>query len=420
MDTPRGVWVLRAHPVAGNSAPGLSLLAHVLQGGYTHKGVEGLALWCCRSAWPGRCRPAPGGSRACRAGAGGRCRGAAGRPGCAAPARPARGAAVAGRAAAGRRRAGRGHAGRCRGAAGRPGHLAVLRGGAKDGGRANLPANCGRQREQSCRTGPGTDNLQNGINNIEPDQGPEAAAGTEREQRGGGGGNRSGTGGNRKDRTPSLFSLLSRRIGPAALVAPVGGVVMDTPRGVWVLRAHPVAGNSAPGLSLLAHAPQGGVVSVGNRARDSPGLSLWRTSADTGERCASGCLLPPSPARGAAVAGRAAAGRRRAGQGRGPASWCRWLVPCASSGPPCRPVRWVRQPGCGGATGPAGPDVGTLRGWRCWPGRRRAGRGRAGPAAGGRRRGAAGQPGCAAPARPARGAAVAGRAAAGRRRAGRG
>ena len=115
---------------------------------------------------------------------------------------------------------------------------------------------------------------------------------------------------------------------------------------------------------------------MGNRARDSPGLSLWRTSADTGERCASGCLLPPSPARGAAVAG-----RRRAGQGRGPASW--WSVPSASSRPQrrrsCRPVRWVRQPGCGGATGPAGPDVGTSRGWRCWPGRRRAGRGR-GPA----------------------------------------
>ena len=125
---PRGVWVLRARPVAGNSAPGLSLLAHVLQGGNTHKGAEGLALWCCRSAWPGRCRPAPGGSRACRAGAGGRCRGAAGRPGCAAPARPARGAAVAGRAAAGRRRAGRGRAGRRCGAAGRTGHLAVLRG----------------------------------------------------------------------------------------------------------------------------------------------------------------------------------------------------------------------------------------------------------------------------------------------------
>ena len=36
----------------------------------------------------------------------------------------------------------------------------------------------------------------------------------------------------------------------------------------------------------------------------------------------------------------------------------------------------VRQPGCGRATGPAGPAVGRLRGWRCWPGRRRAGRGR--------------------------------------------
>ena len=40
-----------------------------------------------------------------------------------------------------------------------------------------------------------------------------------------------------------------------------------------------------------------------------------------------------------------------------------------------RPVRCVRQPGCGRATGPAGPDVGTSRGWRCWPGRRWAGRG---------------------------------------------
>jgi hypothetical protein len=96
-----------------------------------------------------------------------------------------------------------------------------------------------------------------------------------------------------------------------------------------------------------------------------------------------GATGPAGPDVGTSRGWRCWPGRRRAGRGRGPASWCRWPVPSASSGPQrrrsCRPVRWVRQPGCGGATGPAGPDVGTSRGWRCWPGRRRAGQGR-GPA----------------------------------------
>ena len=92
----------------------------------------------------------------------------------------------------------------------------------------------------------------------------------------------------------------------------------------------------------------------------------------TAGRCRPGC--------GIGSAGLAAAVRLLACRGAGAAGRTgAELVEVGTSassgtqgGRSCRVVRRVRQPGCGCAAWPAGPAVGTSRGWRCWSGGSRA------------------------------------------------
>ena len=170
---------------------------------------------------------------------------------------------------------------------------------------------------------------------------------------------------------------------------------MDTPRGVWVLRAHPVAGNSAPGLSLLAHAPQGGLCRWATEQGippASPFGALLRTLANAARVGASFPLprpevlplpagaglgkvegLPPGGRCPAPAAGRS--GADRAGR-------CAGCVSLAAAAPRGRQARtWARRGA--GAAGRAGAGLVGVEGLPP---------------------GAAvllGQPGCAAPACPA-------------------
>lgn len=148
-------------------------------------------------------------------------------------------------------------------------HLAVLRGCAKDRERANLPAKCGRQWEQSSPTGPGVADFSNGINNIEQDRGAEAAAGTEREQRGEGAGTdreQVGTG-----RTGHLLSSLSAWLvgcWPAGRHQTGGRVGRGgVPLAVRVLPGGSSAGSSAPAHPLFKDHFQGGLCDVSGRDR---------------------------------------------------------------------------------------------------------------------------------------------------------